>query len=53
MASDGAITGRPDNWSGPILEWSVLIGIMAWTLLASLTWRRELRRRGASRVVPA
>ena len=45
MTPTGAITGRPDVWVAPILEWSVLIGIMAWTLLVSLTWRRALGRR--------
>ena len=53
MASTGAITGRPDVWTAPILEWGVLVGIMAWTLLASLTWRRELRHRSAAVAVAA
>jgi hypothetical protein len=42
MAATGPITGRPDVWIAPILEWSVLAGIMAWTLLAGMTWRRAL-----------
>jgi hypothetical membrane protein len=45
MAATGPIEGRPDVWIAPILEWSVLAGIMAWTLLAGLTWRRALRPR--------
>jgi hypothetical membrane protein len=44
MASSGPITGRPDIWIAPILEWATLISIMAWVLLASIAWLRELRR---------
>ncbi|HEY5628689.1 MAG TPA: DUF998 domain-containing protein [Candidatus Limnocylindrales bacterium] len=44
MATDGPITGRPDVWIAPILEWATLIGIMAWVLLTSLAWLRQLRR---------
>jgi hypothetical membrane protein len=42
MAATGAIEGRPDVWVAPILEWAVLVGIMVWTLLAGMTWRRGL-----------
>jgi hypothetical membrane protein len=42
MASSGPIVGRPEVWLGPILEWAVLVGIMAWTLLVSLSWRATL-----------
>jgi hypothetical membrane protein len=42
MASSGAIVERPEIWIGPILEWAVLVGIMVWTLLVSLSWRATL-----------
>jgi hypothetical membrane protein len=44
MASTGAITGRPDVWIAPILEWATLITIVAWVLLASVAWLSELRQ---------
>ena len=44
MASSGPITGRPDVWIAPVLEWATLISIMVWVLLTSLAWWRELRR---------
>jgi hypothetical membrane protein len=44
MASSGAITGRPDVWIAPILEWATLISIMAWVLLTSVAWFRALAR---------
>ncbi len=44
MASTGPITGRPDVWIAPTLEWAALISIMVWVLLASLAWWRVLRR---------
>jgi len=47
MASSGPITDRPDVWIAPILEWATLVSIMAWVLLASIAWLRELRREGA------
>lgn len=47
MASDGPITGRPDVWIAPILEWATLISIMVWVLLAAVAWWRELRREAA------
>lgn len=31
---------RPLVWPVPALEWAVLIGILAWTLLAGISWRR-------------
>ena len=34
---------RPDIWIVPILEWAVLIGILAWVLAASWTWWRHIR----------
>ena len=43
MAATGPIVGRPDVWIAPILEWSVLAGIMTWTLLTALAWRRTLK----------
>jgi hypothetical protein len=43
MASSGPIVGRPEIWMGPILEWAVLVGIMVWTLLVSLSWRAALK----------
>ena len=43
MAATGAIADRPDVWIAPILEWAVLVGIMAWTLMAGLAWRRTLK----------
>lgn len=44
MAFEGPITGRPDVWIAPILEWAALAGIMVWVLLTSLAWWRQLRR---------
>ena len=44
MASSGPIVGRPALWIAPILEWATLIGIMAFVLLTSLAWLRELAR---------
>jgi hypothetical membrane protein len=32
---------RPDIWIVPILEWAVLIGILAWVFLTGLTWLRR------------
>ena len=32
---------RPDIWIVPILEWAVLIGILAWVFLTGLTWLRH------------
>jgi hypothetical membrane protein len=43
MVSSGPIIGRPEIWLGPIIEWAVLVGIMAWTLLVSLSWRATLQ----------
>jgi hypothetical membrane protein len=51
MASDGPIVGRPDVWVAPILEWATLAGIMAWVLLTSVTWWRQLQREGRAGVV--
>ena len=45
MAATGPIADRPDVWIAPILEWAVLVGIMAWTLMAGLAWRRTLTAR--------
>lgn len=47
MASTGPITGRPDVWIAPILEWATLISIMAWVLFTSIAWLRRLRREAA------
>lgn len=44
MASSGPILERPDLWIATILEWATLLGIMAWVLLASVAWLRELIR---------
>jgi hypothetical membrane protein len=49
MASSGAILERPEVWIGPILEWAVLVGIMMWTLLVSLSWRATLKPAPPSR----
>ena len=35
---------RPDVWPSTILEWAVVIGIMAWSFLAGVSWRRSSRR---------
>jgi hypothetical membrane protein len=32
---------RPNVWIVPILEWAVLIGILAWVFLTGLTWWRH------------
>ena len=45
MAATGPVADRPDAWIAPILEWAVLVGIMAWTLMAGLAWRRTLTAR--------
>ncbi len=39
------MTGRPELWVAPILEWAVLVGIMSWTLLAGMAWRKTLKPR--------
>jgi hypothetical membrane protein len=31
---------RPELWIVPTLEWAVIVGILAWTLLVALAWRR-------------
>ena len=33
---------RPALWIVPILEWGVLIGILAWVFLTGLTWLRHI-----------
>ncbi len=48
MASDGPITGRPDVWIAPILEWATLVSIMVWVLLTAVAWWRDLRREPAA-----
>ena len=48
MAADGPISGRPDVWVSPILEWAALVGIMVWVLLTSIAWWRQLRREAAA-----
>lgn len=35
---------RPAVWLSTILEWAVVIGIMAWSFLAGVSWRRSTRR---------
>lgn len=35
---------RPDVWIVPILEWALVIAILAWTFLTSLTWWRATQR---------
>ena len=35
---------RPDVWPSTILEWGVVIGIMAWSFLAGVSWRQSTRR---------
>ena len=39
----GAPEVRPDIWIVPILEWAVLIGILAWVFATSWTWWRGVR----------
>lgn len=39
----GAPTVRPSFWIVPVLEWAVIGGLLAWVLLASITWLRALR----------
>jgi hypothetical membrane protein len=34
---------RPDVWVAAILEWSVVIGVLVWTLATALTWLRADR----------
>jgi hypothetical membrane protein len=38
---------RPDVWIAPILEWSVVIGVLVWTLATALTWLAADRTRVA------
>ena len=35
---------RPAVWLSTILEWAVVIGIMAWSFLAGVSWRRSAGR---------
>jgi hypothetical membrane protein len=35
---------RPGVWPSTILEWAVVIGIMTWSFLAGVSWRRSTRR---------
>ena len=35
---------RPAVWDVPTLEWAVIAGIMTWTFLVALAWRRALRQ---------
>jgi hypothetical membrane protein len=44
MASSGPIIDRPDVWVATILEWASLLSIMAWVLLTSVAWLRQLVR---------
>jgi hypothetical membrane protein len=37
---------RPDVWIVPILEWAVLIGILAWVFATGWTWLRAARAHG-------
>ena len=38
---------RPAFWLAPTLEWAVIVGVMAWTLLVALAWIRADRRAAA------
>lgn len=49
MGSTGPITGRPDIWIAPTLEWAALVSLMAWVLLVSIAWWWQLRREPWSR----
>jgi hypothetical membrane protein len=49
MAASGPISGRPEVWIAPILEWATLASILLWTLCTSLTWRRTLGSRARAR----
>ena len=53
MASGRPILGRPDVWVAPILEWATLVAIMAWVVLTSLAWWRQLRREASAGAVAA
>ena len=44
---------RPQLWLSPTLEWSVVVGVMAWTLLVAVAWIRADRRVAATRVATA
>jgi hypothetical membrane protein len=39
---------RPDVWLAPILEWSVIVAIVAWTLATALAWIAADRRAGVA-----
>jgi hypothetical membrane protein len=39
---------RPDVWLAPILEWSVVVAIVAWTLATALAWVAADRRAGVT-----
>ncbi|MHB8891431.1 MAG: DUF998 domain-containing protein [Candidatus Limnocylindrales bacterium] len=39
----GAPAVRPALWVVAALEWAVIVGILAWTFLVGLCWRRGLR----------
>lgn len=41
----GAPEIRPDVWIVPILEWAVLIGILAWVFASGWTWWRAMGNR--------
>ena len=49
MAATGPISGRPEVWIAPILEWATLASILLWTVCTSLTWRRTLGSRARAR----
>jgi hypothetical membrane protein len=44
---------RPDVWVAAILEWSVVIGVLVWTLATALAWLRADRADRAARTVAA
>ncbi len=43
----GSPAARPDVWLLTALEWAVIVGILGWTFLAAVTWRRSTRGHGA------
>lgn len=49
MQATGPILDRPLVWIPTILEWASLLLIMAWVLLASVAWLRQLVREAGER----
>lgn len=40
---------RPEVWTPAALEWLTIAGILGWTLLASVAWRRAAQKAAAAR----